>query len=106
VWIVGPPEPEPPGIWSRGACGGCEHPDSGWRAEVAHAVMHLGLIDAVRRLAPGRAEEVRTAHHRHDQAPPLGDGDPHPWTGRRRTERAPAGAVAPLDVRVPVIIGR
>ena len=25
-----------------------------WRDEVAHAVMHLGLIGAVRRLAPGR----------------------------------------------------
>ena len=25
-----------------------------WRAEVAHAVSHLGLIGAVRRLAPGR----------------------------------------------------
>jgi hypothetical protein len=25
-----------------------------WRAEAAHAVMHLGLIGAVRRLAPGR----------------------------------------------------
>jgi hypothetical protein len=25
-----------------------------WRAEVAHAVMHLGLIGAVRRLAPDR----------------------------------------------------
>jgi hypothetical protein len=25
-----------------------------WRAEVAHAVMHLGLVGAVRRLAPGR----------------------------------------------------
>jgi hypothetical protein len=25
-----------------------------WRGEVAHAVVHLGLIGAVRRLAPGR----------------------------------------------------
>jgi hypothetical protein len=25
-----------------------------WRIEVAHAVLHLGLIGAVRRLAPGR----------------------------------------------------
>ena len=25
-----------------------------WRDEVAHAVQHLGLIGAVRRLAPGR----------------------------------------------------
>jgi hypothetical protein len=28
--------------------------EPGWRAEVAHAVTHLGLIGAVRRLAPGR----------------------------------------------------
>jgi hypothetical protein len=59
--------------------GGCDHPDCvvplcwmhhraydlgelellpylepRWRAEVAHAVIHLGLIAAVRRLAPGR----------------------------------------------------
>jgi hypothetical protein len=59
--------------------GGCDHPDCvvplcwthhraydtgrlellpylepQWRAEVAHAVSHLGLIGAVRRLAPGR----------------------------------------------------
>jgi hypothetical protein len=25
-----------------------------WRAEVSHVVLHLGLIGAVRRLAPGR----------------------------------------------------
>jgi hypothetical protein len=30
------------------------HLEPQWRAEVAHAVMHLGLIGAVRRLAPGR----------------------------------------------------
>jgi hypothetical protein len=59
--------------------GGCDHPDCvvplcwthhraydmgqlellpylepTWRSEVAHAVTHLGLIGAVRRLAPGR----------------------------------------------------
>ena len=59
--------------------GGCDHPDCvvplcwlhhrtydtgrlellpylepAWRDEVAHAVVHLGLIGAVRRLAPGR----------------------------------------------------
>jgi hypothetical protein len=30
------------------------HLEPGWRDDVAHAVMHLGLIGAVRRLAPGR----------------------------------------------------
>jgi hypothetical protein len=30
------------------------HLEPVWRAEAAHAVMHLGLIGAVRRLAPGR----------------------------------------------------
>lgn len=30
------------------------HFEAQWRQEVAHAVMHLGLIGAVRRLAPGR----------------------------------------------------
>ena len=30
------------------------HLEPHWRAEVAHAVSHLGLIGAVRRLAPGR----------------------------------------------------
>jgi hypothetical protein len=30
------------------------HLEPQWRAEVAHAVSHLGLIGAVRRLAPGR----------------------------------------------------
>ncbi|MEA2136834.1 MAG: hypothetical protein QOC68_4744 [Solirubrobacteraceae bacterium] len=30
------------------------HLEPQWRAEVAHAVHHLGLIGAVRRLAPGR----------------------------------------------------
>ena len=30
------------------------HPEPAWRAEVAHAVLHLGLVGAVRRLAPGR----------------------------------------------------
>ena len=30
------------------------HLEPDWRAEVAHAVEHLGLIGAVRRLAPGR----------------------------------------------------
>jgi hypothetical protein len=30
------------------------HLEPCWRGEVAHAVMHLGLIGAVRRLAPGR----------------------------------------------------
>jgi hypothetical protein len=30
------------------------HLEPQWRAEVAHAVMHLGLIGAVRRLAPGQ----------------------------------------------------
>jgi len=30
------------------------HLEPRWRAEVAHAVTHLGLIGAVRRLAPGR----------------------------------------------------
>jgi hypothetical protein len=30
------------------------HLEPTWRAEVAHAVSHLGLIGAVRRLAPGR----------------------------------------------------
>ncbi len=30
----------------------CLEPD--WRDEVAHAVLHLGLIGAVRRLAPER----------------------------------------------------
>ena len=30
------------------------HLEPRWRAEVAHAVMHLGLIGAVRRLAAGR----------------------------------------------------
>ena len=30
------------------------HLEPRWRAEVAHAVVHLGLIGAMRRLAPGR----------------------------------------------------
>ena len=30
------------------------HLEPRWRAEIAHAVSHLGLIGAVRRLAPGR----------------------------------------------------
>jgi hypothetical protein len=30
------------------------HLEPGWRAEIAHAAAHLGLIGAVRRLAPGR----------------------------------------------------
>jgi hypothetical protein len=30
------------------------HLEPQWRAEIAHAVSHLGLIGAVRRLAPGR----------------------------------------------------
>lgn len=30
------------------------HLDREWRDEVAHAVLHLGLIGAVRRLSPGR----------------------------------------------------
>jgi hypothetical protein len=30
------------------------HLEPQWRAEVAHAVSHLGLIRTVRRLAPGR----------------------------------------------------
>jgi hypothetical protein len=30
------------------------HLEPQWRAEIAHAVMHLGLIGAVRRMAPGR----------------------------------------------------
>jgi hypothetical protein len=30
------------------------HLEPQWRAEVAHAVSHLGLIGAARRLAPGR----------------------------------------------------
>jgi hypothetical protein len=30
------------------------HLEPRWRDEVAHAVLHLGLIGAVRRLAPGR----------------------------------------------------
>ena len=30
------------------------HLEPGWRVEVAQAVIHLGLIGAVRRLAPGR----------------------------------------------------
>jgi hypothetical protein len=39
-----------------------------WRAEIAHAVAHLGLISAYRRLTGGRL--------------PAGDGD-EPLTGRR-----------------------
>ena len=38
-----------PGGWS---C--CRTSSREWRDEVAHAVLHLGLIGAVRRLAPGR----------------------------------------------------
>ena len=34
--------------------------ESAWREEVAHAVKHLGLIGAVRRLAPGRTLSRRT----------------------------------------------
>jgi hypothetical protein len=30
------------------------HLEPDWRHEVSHAVTHLGLIGAVRRLAPGR----------------------------------------------------
>ena len=30
------------------------HLEPRWRAEIAHAVLHLGLIGAVRRLGPGR----------------------------------------------------
>jgi len=30
------------------------HLEPVWRAEVAHTVVHLGVIGAVRRLAPGR----------------------------------------------------
>ena len=68
-----------PAHLSPRSLGGCDHPDCvvplcwlhhraydtgrlellphlepQWRAEVAHAVVHLGLIGAVRRLAPGR----------------------------------------------------
>jgi hypothetical protein len=30
------------------------HLEPKWRAEIAHAVLHLGLIGALRRLAPER----------------------------------------------------
>jgi hypothetical protein len=30
------------------------HREPAWRVEIAHAVLHLGLVGAVRRLAPGR----------------------------------------------------
>jgi hypothetical protein len=37
------------------------HLEPQWREEVAHAVAHLGLIGALRRLAPAGAEDPRGA---------------------------------------------
>jgi hypothetical protein len=41
-------------VYDTGALELAPHLEPQWREEVAHAVVHLGLIGAVRRLAPGR----------------------------------------------------
>jgi len=40
--------------YDEGRLGLLPHLEPQWREEVVHAVVHLGLIGAVRRLAPGR----------------------------------------------------
>jgi hypothetical protein len=44
----------PPGVYDIGQLELLSYLEPHWWIEVAHAVLHLGLIGAVRRLAPGR----------------------------------------------------
>ena len=59
-----------------------------WRAEIAHAVLHLGLIGAYRRLtAPARRMSASRHADRHGPAGPRPAGDTRSGTDRRPRHR-------------------